>query len=133
MRAIELLGLEKLCHKRFSALSGGQRQRVAIARALVKRPKILILDEPTANIDIETTTQVHSLLNELKQECTILMVNHQLASSLDMIDKVLIVQENITQISTDELCEHFAFGVYHEHNEKCQHNTLKGCKEHGPQ
>jgi zinc transport system ATP-binding protein len=132
MQAIRTLGLEELCGKRFSALSGGQKQRVAIARALVNKPKILILDEPTANIDMETTQEIYTLLTELKKECIILMVNHQLGNTLNLIDDVYIVQKSLSRISTDKLCEHFAFGVYHAHGEKCQHNTLKECKEHGP-
>lgn len=58
-------------------LSGGQQQRVAIARALINNPEIIIADEPTSNIDDETSVQIRELLNELKARgVTILVATH---------------------------------------------------------
>jgi ABC-type lipoprotein export system ATPase subunit len=60
-RALELLaavGLENLAHRKPSALSGGQQQRVAIARALANSPRIVLADEPTANLDSESADHV---------------------------------------------------------------------------
>lgn len=62
------VGLQDFMHKRPDQLSGGQRQRVAIARALVKSPSLVIADEPTANLDAESTAQVMSLLLQLARE-----------------------------------------------------------------
>ncbi len=74
----ELLGIEKLLDKLPSQLSGGQQQRVAIARALSNKPKILLCDEPTGNLDTRTTKEVLDLLKDTSQNLsqTIIMITH---------------------------------------------------------
>jgi len=62
------VGLEGLANRRPSAMSGGQQQRVAIARALVSRPSIVLADEPTANLDSKTTSELVGLMYRLNQE-----------------------------------------------------------------
>ncbi|MEW1587143.1 ABC transporter ATP-binding protein [Micromonospora vinacea] len=72
-----------LAHRRDAlptTLSGGERQRVAIARALIARPRLLLCDEPTGNLDTENAARVLALLDALNQEgMTILMITHDLA------------------------------------------------------
>jgi zinc transport system ATP-binding protein len=68
--------LRDLADRSFAALSGGQRRRVLVARALASRPEILILDEPTANMDRESGERLFETLGKLKGETTILMVTH---------------------------------------------------------
>ncbi len=72
------VGLEQFGGHRPDRLSGGQQQRVAIARALVKLPKLVIADEPTANLDSDTATQMIDLMHELAQEhrITFLIATH---------------------------------------------------------
>jgi subfamily B ATP-binding cassette protein HlyB/CyaB len=69
-------------------LSGGQRQRVAIARALLKRPRVLIFDESTSNLDAETAEQFARTVNQLKGHVTMLFIAHQLPRGLQ-VDKVV--------------------------------------------
>jgi putative ABC transport system ATP-binding protein len=74
----KMLGLEKRLDHRPSELSGGEQQRVAIARAVIARPKILLADEPTGNLDSENSELVLKMLKDLNQRAgqTILMITH---------------------------------------------------------
>ncbi len=77
-RILRLLGLEDKMYHKPAELSGGEQQRVAIARAIVNRPKILLADEPTGNLDSDNSQMVLRMLQELnlKYRQTILMITH---------------------------------------------------------
>lgn len=112
--ALEKVGMKKQTHAPFAALSGGQRQRVLLARALAMQSKILLLDEPVANLDPEAQEQIYSLLNGLKGEITILMITHDLAGAEQLADTLYCMQQNLKVIKKDELCHHFSQGLYHK-------------------
>ena len=93
LEQLRAVGMDDLAHKRASDLSGGQAARVAIARALVFRPEVLILDEPTAALDVEATTQVSSLLRQRLTGAgiTTLLVSHDIAEVLALASHMIVM------------------------------------------
>ena len=77
LEALDKVGLREQAHKKPNQMSGGQMQRVAIARALVNDPKILLADEPTGALDIETSIEVMDLLKEVAKDRLVVMVTHK--------------------------------------------------------
>ena len=92
---LHAVGIADLAHKRASDLSGGQAARVAIARALVFRPEVLILDEPTAALDVEATAQVSAVLRERLAGAgiTTLLVSHDIAEVLSLASHMIVMGE----------------------------------------
>ena len=95
LEQLRAVGIADLAHKRASDLSGGQAARVAIARALVFRPEVLILDEPTAALDVEATAQVSAVLRERLAGAgiTTLLVSHDIAEVLSLASHMIVMGE----------------------------------------
>ncbi len=77
---LELIGLMEIAHQKAETISGGEAQRIAVARAMVFRPKVLFLDEPTANLDPTNVTQIERLIVHAKEKygTTIILVTHNM-------------------------------------------------------
>ena len=94
LEALDTVGLKEMAHRYPSELSGGQKQRVAIARALINRPKIILADEPTANLDSRTEAGIVELIKRLAAEenATLIIATHneELAS---MAQRVLMIED----------------------------------------
>jgi subfamily B ATP-binding cassette protein MsbA len=83
-------------------VSGGQRQRIALARAILRDPAILILDEATSQIDIESEQLIHKVLEQFKRDRTTILITHRLAT-LALADRILVMQAGrIADIGTHE-------------------------------
>ncbi len=93
-QVVESLGLESRLTHRPSELSGGQQQRVAVARALVMRPAVIVADEPTGNLDTQSSQEVLTLLRQAVDNLgqSVIMVTHDLDSALTA-DRVLVVRD----------------------------------------
>lgn len=107
------VGLSSFIDKSFSTLSGGQAQRVLIARALASKPKLMLLDEPTASVDQQAESDILELLKSLQHEITFMLVTHDLNQAVNQVDRLLVVQKGVQPMTIKEVCEHFAMGLYH--------------------
>jgi zinc transport system ATP-binding protein len=94
--ALRQVGMQELAHKKIGELSGGQRQRVMIARALCAHPKILLLDEPTSNIDIQGQKQIYELLQILNKSITVIVVSHDISLILQYATKAAYINKKLT-------------------------------------
>lgn len=111
--ALAQVGMEKFANSKIGSLSGGQRQRVMIARALCNHPTLLLLDEPTASIDVDGQKQIYELLKELNKFITIVVVSHDISVTLNYANKVAYINKflklhnNINKFSTTPQNGHF--------------------------
>ncbi len=90
LKEVELEGLE---HRKISELSGGQKQRVAIARALIKDPAILCADEPTGNLDSETSIAIFNLLKKFSKKRLVLVVSHDTEYAHQFADRIIEIAD----------------------------------------
>ena len=105
MEMLETVSLKGFEHRRPEALSGGQQQRVAIARALVNRPKVLLLDEPLAALDLKLRKDMQIELKRIQQQVgiTFIYVTHDQEEALTMSDTIVVMDKgSIPQIGTPE-------------------------------
>ena len=105
MEMLETVSLKGFEHRRPDALSGGQQQRVAIARALVNRPKVLLLDEPLAALDLKLRKDMQIELKRIQQQVgiTFIYVTHDQEEALTMSDTIVVMDKgSIQQIGTPE-------------------------------
>ncbi len=93
--ALGELGIAALAGQPFAHLSGGQRQRALIARALVGDPELLLLDEPTANVDPAIQDQLYEVLSRLNRRMAILVVSHDLGFVSRRIRKIICVNRTV--------------------------------------
>jgi spermidine/putrescine transport system ATP-binding protein len=93
--ALELVGLSALAARKPGQLSGGQMQRVALARALVKRPQVLLLDEPLGALDLKLRLQMQLELKRIQREVgtTFVYVTHDQAEAMTMSDGIAVMNE----------------------------------------
>ena len=97
-QAMEFTGISPFAERRLDQLSGGERQRVFIARAICQEPEILLLDEPTAALDLAHQVRIMDLMERLKEDrgTTVIMVSHDVNLAAMYADRLLLMREGQT-------------------------------------
>lgn len=127
---LEFMEISEIANRRIGQLSGGQKQRVFVAKALVRKPEIILLDEPIVGVDTKTQEKFYKKLSDLniKKGITILLVTHDLTAVFCRMSKVMCINRwvNVSEITANlkpgdvlrkAYGEHFHF-VFHKH--KCE-------------
>lgn len=109
---LEKVGLLKLKRRMVSELSGGEFQKMLIARTLAVNPKILLLDEPTANVDAGSREQIYSLLNELNKSITIILVTHDLLAVSSYVKSLACLNGRLVYHGSSELNDEMVKTLY---------------------
>ncbi len=128
-RVLDEMSIAELARRPFAELSGGQRQRVLIARALACEPEILLLDEPTANIDPGFQEQFYEKLRELRKRMSVVIVSHDIGFVSSEIDTVVCVNRHVAVHKSSEMTPEAISDIYghrikmidHQHDLTPQH------------
>jgi len=148
--AMQSTGVDSLAEQAFSSLSGGERQRVMIARALICHPELLILDEPTANVDPRSEHEIYELFRELNRKTSIVFVSHNLNVVSRNVDHVICVNHTADLHPIGDVLENTFTELYGgklaviHHGEHCHvndpshalskpHGESCGCGHHHPE
>lgn len=111
-RALDAVGMLGLADREIGALSGGEQQRVFVARAIVSDPKLLLLDEPTAGVDVAQQREFYDLLKHLNSKMAIIMVSHDLSAISAHVEKVACLNQRLYYHGSKELTEEDLIQAY---------------------
>ena len=130
MEMVQLSGFEK----RYPAqMSGGQKQRISLARALLKDPSILILDDTTSAVDMETESYIQNQLKKIEKDCTIFIIAYRISSIKDA-DLILVMDQGriVEQGTHEELVRaggYYATAFHHQYGDYAQQSAQSEGKE----
>jgi ABC-type Mn2+/Zn2+ transport system ATPase subunit len=93
---MEKVGIRHLRERRFRSLSGGEKQRALLARAIAGEPDVLVLDEPTASVDVKGEAQIMELVQKIRSDdgLTVLMVSHFLNTVTSYADMIILIDKD---------------------------------------
>lgn len=100
IEALDKVQLQDVLKRKPNELSGGQKQRIAIARALIKDPEIILADEPTGNLDSETSEQIFKILKNLSKDKLVIVVSHDRESAEKYADRIVTISDGLIENDT---------------------------------
>ncbi len=106
---LKKVGIHNISERQISDLSGGEFQKMLIARALAVNPNVLLLDEPTAMIDIKSQKQIYTLIKKLSKEMTIVLVTHDVKEITKQVDRLIYLEKNILAEGDPEEVYRYAY------------------------
>lgn len=112
LTALKQVEMENFTDRSFSELSGGQRQRALIARALASQPELMLLDEPTSNVDAAVETGLFEILRQLNERMTIVVVTHDLGFVSQYVKSVACVNKKVVVHPTSEITGEMITDIY---------------------
>lgn len=133
MASLSKVSMTDFANSKIGDLSGGQRQRVFIARALCSNPKIMLLDEPTASIDVKGQREIYELLKEINNSICVVVVSHDISVLLNYAKNVAHINKNLVYHSlenveknvntqNEHLCEVELLSALGKSHVCCDHN-----------
>jgi len=114
-RALEQVEMASRANHAYASLSGGQRQRVLIARALACEPDLLLLDEPTANVDMMGEGRLRDILREMNERMAIVTVTHDLGFVSNLVKRVVCVNRRVAVHPTEHVSGEVIHELYDDH------------------
>ncbi|HJJ88594.1 MAG TPA: ABC transporter ATP-binding protein [Methanocorpusculum sp.] len=124
MNAIEAMDLNGYEERPIMELSGGEQQRAVIARALVGEPEFLILDEPTVYVDGHTGKRLMTLLEDLRERMTVLMVTHDISAMSEHVNRIACLNRKLFTHDTDKITEDMIKATYGSQMELLTHGYV---------
>jgi zinc transport system ATP-binding protein len=128
--ALEQVHMGDMARRPFAALSGGQRQRVLIARALCCQPKLLLLDEPMANVDSLVEARLFDELRQLAQRMTLVLVSHDLGFVTSLVERVICVNRKAVSHPASHLTAEVIRDMYGGDVSVVRHGDVTCHREH---
>ncbi len=124
--ALDMVSVADLRRRRLGSLSGGQRQRVLMARALVNKPKLLLLDEPTSNVDVAVEEDIYELLHRLNAETTLVLVTHDLGFVSEHMNRIACLNRTLVCHPTGEITGAMIDALYGDKVRVVEHSHRLG-------